>query len=64
MKRLYRISEGKKLAGVCIGLGEYFNVDPTWIRIIFLLTTIFWGFGLISYLIFWIAMPKKEDIKE
>ena len=64
MKRLYRVTEGKKIAGVCAGLGEYFNIDPTWIRIIFLLVSIFWGFGVMAYLIFWLAMPKKDEIKE
>jgi len=62
MKRLYRLTEGKKIAGVCAGLGEYFNIDPTWIRIIFLLVAIFWGFGVIAYIIFWLAMPKKDEI--
>ncbi|MFH0877923.1 MAG: PspC domain-containing protein [Candidatus Omnitrophota bacterium] len=61
MKRLYRSTEDKKLAGVCTGLGEYFNIDPTLVRIVFLITTIFWGFGVLVYLICWLAMPVKKS---
>jgi phage shock protein C len=60
MKKLCKDVGHKKIAGVCAGLGKYFNVDPTIIRIVFLLTTVFWGFGIIAYLIFWAAMPKKD----
>jgi phage shock protein C len=62
MKRLYRDVGHKKIAGVCAGLGTYFNVDPTIVRIIFLLITVFWGFGIIAYLIFWVAMPRKDEV--
>jgi len=64
LKRLYRVAQGKKIAGVCSGLGEYFNIDPTLVRIIFLLIAILWGFGIMAYLIFWLAMPKKDEIKQ
>ncbi len=64
MKRLYRKADSKKIAGVCSGLGEYFNVDPTLVRIIFLLVTFFWGFGVLVYLVCWMAMPSKDEIKE
>ena len=60
MKRLYRKTDSKKIAGVCLGLGEYFNVDPTLVRIVFLLVTFFWGFGIMVYLICWMAMPIKR----
>ncbi len=62
MKRLYRVKEGKRVAGVCAGLGEYFNVDPTWIRILFLVVSVFWGFGVILYLICWLVMPRKDEL--
>lgn len=64
MKYLYRDLEHKKLAGVCSGLGAYFNIDPTLVRISFLLVTIFWGFGLFVYLICWFAMPAKDSGKK
>lgn len=50
------------IAGVCGGLGEYFGVDPTVVRIIYLLLFFFAGTGLLLYLILWIVMPKKRII--
>ncbi|MDD5138126.1 MAG: PspC domain-containing protein [Candidatus Omnitrophota bacterium] len=64
MKRLYRVTQDKKIAGVCAGLGEYFNVDPTLIRIIFLVGIFLWGFTIVLYFICWFAMPTKEEIKD
>lgn len=62
MKRLYRIAETKKIAGVCAGLGEYLNIDPTLIRIVFLVVTIFFGVGILVYAICWMAMPTKKEL--
>lgn len=58
-KRLYRSRQQRIIAGVCGGLGEYFNVDPTWIRLIFFLCFIF-GFGasLLIYGILWLITSK------
>jgi len=61
---LYRAAENKKIAGVCAGLGEYFNVDPTLIRIIFLAGIFLWGFTIVLYFICWFAMPTKEENKD
>ena len=62
-KRLYKIEEGKKWDGVCGGIAEYFNVDPTLIRLIWALVTFFTvGVGLIGYLICDIIMPKKSEV--
>jgi phage shock protein C len=58
-ERVYRSVKDCKVAGVCGGLGEYFNTDPTLVRILFILFTIFHGIGLIAYIIGWIAMPKR-----
>jgi phage shock protein PspC (stress-responsive transcriptional regulator) len=63
LKRLFRLTDSKKIAGVCSGLGEYFNIDPTLIRIIFLVGTFIWGFGILVYLICWLAMPTKDEIR-
>jgi phage shock protein C len=49
------------IAGVCGGLGEYFAVDPTLIRLLFVFTAIFGGPGLIAYLIFWIVVPQEAE---
>ena len=62
-KRLYKIEEGKKWDGVCGGIAEYFNVDPTLIRLIWALVTCCTiGVGLIGYLICDIIMPKKSEV--
>ena len=58
MKKLYLSNTDQKIAGVCGGLAEYFNVDSTLIRIIFLIMLFFVGGGLLAYLIVWIAAPR------
>ena len=55
-KRLYKGTD-KKLFGVCSGLGEYFDVDPTIVRVIFLFAFVVAGAGLILYLILALIMP-------
>ena len=63
MKKLYKIEKGKKICGVCGGIAEYFNLDPTLVRILWaLFTIIFFGGGIIVYIIASIVMPKKEDV--
>ncbi len=49
----------KKLFGVCSGLANYFDIDPTVMRIIFLLGFVFFGSGALVYLILWFVMPDK-----
>ena len=56
-KRLVRSSTDKKIAGVCGGLAEYFDLDPTLVRIVWLLLVLFAGTGVLAYLILWIALP-------
>jgi phage shock protein C len=62
-KRLYRSREDKIVAGVCGGMGEYFNVDPVWIRLIFVLLTIVDGAGILIYVVCWILMPLNPGQK-
>jgi phage shock protein C len=60
MKKLYRSSSDKKIAGVCGGLAEYFNIDATVIRGIFILLLLPGGFpGFIPYVIIWLLAPVK-----
>jgi len=62
-KKLYKIEEGKKLDGVCGGLAEYLNVDPTLVRLVWALVTLCTvGVGLIGYLICAVIMPKKSEV--
>lgn len=64
-KRLYKIEQGKKLDGVCGGIAEYFDIDPTLIRLVWILFTAFsFGSGIVAYIIAAIVMPKKSDVGE
>ena len=47
------------LGGVCGGLAEYFNVDPTLIRLAAVALTLAWGTGILAYLIFWFVVPQR-----
>ncbi|HLP24306.1 MAG TPA: PspC domain-containing protein, partial [Acidobacteriota bacterium] len=51
VKRLYRIYDGAMVSGVCNGLGAYFGIDPTIIRVLFVLLALGWGAGVIAYLV-------------
>ncbi|MEE0962308.1 MAG: PspC domain-containing protein [Bacteroidales bacterium] len=59
MKKLYRSSTDRKLCGVCGGFAEYFDLDPTIIRLIFIFLTLFGGGGLLIYLICALVIPKS-----
>jgi len=58
-KRLYRSANDRMIAGVCAGLGQYLNIDPTVVRLIFLLLLFLGGNGLLIYLILWLLMPVE-----
>lgn len=58
---LHRSNINRVIAGVCGGIGEYFNIDPTIIRIFFILITVFGGSGILIYLILWLVMPSSES---
>ncbi len=59
-KKLYRSSSDKIIAGVCGGLAEYFNIDSTLIRILFVALTLVDGFGLLLYIIMALIVPKDK----
>ena len=61
MKRLYRIKEGKMLCGVCGGIAEYFNIDPSLVRIGCVLIA-FTGAGFVAYIIAAIRLTEKSDV--
>lgn len=58
-KRLVRPRNGRKVAGVCLGFAEYFDIDVTLVRIVWLVCAIFGGFGFIGYGIAWVVMPEE-----
>jgi len=62
-KRLYKIEKDKKLAGVCGGIAEYLNMDPTVIRLLWILLTAFWGSGILAYIIAAFIMPTKSEVE-
>jgi phage shock protein C len=60
-KRLYRSSTERKIAGVCGGLAEYFDVDPVIVRLIFIFLLLL-GIGpiILVYIIFWLVVPENS----
>jgi phage shock protein PspC (stress-responsive transcriptional regulator) len=64
-RRLYRSPEDTIISGVCGGLGGYLNIDPVWIRLLFILFTISFGIGFFVYIALWIAVPAAtSDIQK
>jgi phage shock protein C len=59
-RKLYRSRNQRMVAGVSGGLAEYFNVDATVIRVIFLVLAVFGGSGLVIYLVMWILVPDAS----
>ena len=60
-KRLYRSRTNRQLGGVCAGLGAYFNLDPTLVRLAFAILALFGGAGLPLYLVMWIIIPEAPS---
>ena len=58
-KRLVRSRSDRKIAGVCAGFAEYFDLDVTLVRVVWLVVLIMGGVGFIPYLIAWIVMPEE-----
>lgn len=62
-KRLYKVENGKMICGVCLGLAEYFDLDPSIVRIATVLLTCACGSGLIAYIAAAIILPEKNSIQ-
>lgn len=60
-KKLYRVAEGKKIAGVCTGLAEYTGVDVSIIRILWLVAIFGMGVGILLYVIMALVLPEKSE---
>ena len=58
-KRLLRLRDGRMVAGVCAGLAAYFKVDVNLVRLGFGVLTVFYGLGIIIYLIAWAVLPEE-----
>lgn len=61
MKKLYRSKSDRKLAGVCGGLAEYLNIDPTVIRVIWAITSLFAFVGIIAYVVCAVIIPEEPE---
>ena len=58
-RKLYRSTTNRQLAGVCGGLAEYFSLDATLIRVLFIVLAVLGGSGVILYIAMWIIVPKQ-----
>jgi phage shock protein PspC (stress-responsive transcriptional regulator) len=63
-RRLYRIHEGAMIAGVCNGVAAYVNIDPTLVRLAFVVLTLLWGTGVLVYLVMAIVVPEARSPEE
>lgn len=57
--RIYRSRTNRKIGGVCGGLAEYFNMDPTVMRVVWVLLALLNGFGILAYIVCWIVIPEN-----
>lgn len=64
VKRLYRSEKDKMIGGVCAGIAEYFQIDPVLVRVIAVILLIVYGASLIGYLLLWIIVPIKSELKK
>lgn len=58
-KKLYLSRTDKKIAGVCGGVAQYLDMDATLVRVIWVMTALFAGWGLLGYLIAWLVIPEE-----
>jgi len=62
-KRLYRSGKDRILGGVCGGIAEYMNADPTIVRLAWILFTLAFGSGILAYIIAWLIIPRNPKHK-
>ena len=61
MKKLYKSNEDKKLCGVCGGIAEYFNIDSTFVRLVWALFIACLGTGILAYILAALVMPNRPN---
>lgn len=59
-RHLYRSNRNKMICGVCGGIGEYFNIDPTVVRLVWVLISLTYGIGILAYIIAIIVIPAEN----
>ena len=62
-KRRYRVEKGAKIFGVCGGIAEYFDIDPTLVRVAWIIASFAFGCGIIAYILCALCMPKESDVR-
>jgi phage shock protein C len=60
-RKLMRSRAERKIAGVCAGFAEYFDLDVTVVRVVWLIVALFGGGGILAYIIAWIVMPEEPE---
>ena len=60
-KKLYRSKSDRVIVGVCAGVAEYFNIDPTVVRVIWAITSVFAFVGVVAYIACALIIPEKPD---
>jgi phage shock protein C len=63
-KRLYRSTSNRQIAGVCGGLADYFNVDVSLIRLLFIIMTVLSGPGFLLYIVLWLVIPEDDGSQD
>ena len=63
-KKIYKSRTDIKIDGVCGGIAKFFNVDPTIVRLIWLIAVLFGGTGVLAYIICMIVIPREPDVKD
>ncbi len=62
-RRLYRSQTDRMIGGVCGGLAQVLDIDPTIVRLVFVLLALLGGHGVLLYLILWLIMPGEDQVK-
>lgn len=61
-KRIYKINQGKMVDGVCGGIANYFGLDPTLVRLAWVIFTAMGGSGILAYIVCSVVIPREPDI--
>ena len=66
MKKIYRVEKEKRIAGICAGIGEILEVDPTIVRLISIFACVLTGFAplIVTYAVGWLIIPEKSPVTE
>lgn len=63
-KKIYLSEKNKVFLGVCGGIAERYDIDPLWLRLIFVLLALNGGIGIVLYLVAWIVIPEPQGVKK